>query len=373
MDHITDLEIFIKMISDSAKKIALEEGACIVLNKEAIAHNINFYKKFGAEVGAAVKADSYGCGVKNILPILLENGVTSFFVHNVKEGIQVRELSKNGDIYILAPILTNGNIELIEKYNLIPVVYDVEGLKNYLNHPSPHKKFGLHVETGINRNGIIFEDIEEIKKLIMGFEPEIMVSHIGCAYQNTHYNKVHGNIFEKFKKAIPNCKKYSLHASESVFLGGNMYDMIRIGIGLFGIDLSKNIEGKLKNSLFVYSRVLQIKKVKKGDYVGYKAAYVAENDVYVGVVNFGYNDGLPRFPEGKVSINFKEHKMPLVGVTSMDLACVVVPNNLIKEIEKEPIVEIFGNDARIQDLAKNQIMSTLGILTRFKRYPFFVE
>ncbi len=377
MVHTTDLEIFIKVIDNKIKEMVLEEGVCIALDKKAIAHNINFYQNFGTEVGAVVKADAYGCGVDNLVPIFLENGISSFFVHNVKEGINIRKLCPHSDIFILAPIISNKNFNLIEKYRLIPIIYDVEGLEEYVNHPSAYKKFGLHVETGINRNGIPFADIDEIKKLIDGLVPEIMISHIGSTEKDTAYNDIHTNTFEHFKKAINNCKKYSLYASESAFFGKNIYqevyDMLRIGIGFFGINVSKNAEEKLENAICIFSKILQIKQIKKGDYVGYLAKFVADRDMYIGIVNFGYNDGLPRFNSQQVYFSFKNHQIPVLGITSMDLACVEVPNHLVKEIAKEPIVEIFGNNSKIQDLCKKNDLNPLEIVTRFKRYSVLVK
>ncbi len=363
------------MIDDKIKNLVSEEGTCLVLDKEAIKHNINFYKTFNAEVGASVKADGYGCGIENILPILLENGIISFFVHNVQEGIKIRQISNNSniDIYILTPIITNKNIELIEQYNLIPIAYDVEVIKKYINHSSSYKKFGLHVETGINRNGIAFDDIDEVKTLIKNFEPEIMISHIGCTHQDIHYKKIHNELFEKFKNAIPNCKKYSLHASESVVLCKNVHDMLRIGIGLFGVAISEYTEGKLKNAVFIFSKVLQIKKIKKGEYVGYLANFVADKDMYIGTINFGYNDGLPRLNNNKVYAGFKGHKMPLLGVTSMDLAYFEMPNDLVEEIKEDPFIELFGNNIKIQDMCKSQGLHPLEILTRFGRYPVIIK
>ena len=150
-------------------------------------NNYNFFHKINKKiiVGATIKANAYGLGVKKIFQILVNNDCKHFFVATIEEGIEISSHKKKVNIYILNGI-QNYDLNLFKKFNLIPIINTERELK-LIN--KTNQKFGIHVDTGINRLGINYKNIPS--KIFNNNNIKIVISHLSSADEkNNKFNEI---------------------------------------------------------------------------------------------------------------------------------------------------------------------------------------
>jgi len=327
-------------------------NAILEISKKNIIHNYNFFNKLNKNniCAATIKSDAYGLGDQSIYKLLLNNGCNHFFVATTQEGISLRKKNKKGLIYILNGAESN-NFKIFHKFNLIPILSNIN---DYLNIKKKTIKFGIQINTGINRLGINYNDYEKIsfkdKNLI------IIMSHLASADDiKNQYNKIQLN---KFNQIADKHKKnkiiFSLANSfGSVLSYKYLFNMIRPGIGLYGghfnnIILKKNIKSVVK----LKAKILQINQLDKNEFVGYNQTYKTKKKTWVAIIGIGYGDGLNRILSNNGKVYLKNKKFNIIGRVSMDSIIVdITKGKLYFKIGK--YVEIINEKNGIDDLAKN--------------------
>lgn len=314
------------------------------------------------ETGAVLKADSYGLGTKMVAPYLASSGVKTFFVALAEEGMELRKLvSENVRIFILSGYM-KGDKLLMEEYDLIPVIVSNEQFSRFINE-IPHHKFGIQLDSGMNRLGMEQQHFLQLKDKIFSLGPELIMSHLSCAEEVDHaMNKTQLHNFRELTKGLTT--PLSLAATGGIILGNEYhFDICRPGIGLFGG--FPFVEAVPVVSLKV--PVIQVQKVNKGEGIGYSMAWVAPRDTMLATVAVGYADGLIRSLSNKSFVYANNISCPVVGRVSMDLITVDVSG--LHEVPD--YLEFLGLNQKIDDLAHHA--STIGheILTsigqRYKR------
>jgi alanine racemase len=128
------------------------------------------------------------------------------------------------------------------------------------------------------------------------------------------------------------------------------YDMVRLGIALYGIASDINIQKNLRVVSSLKTIISQIKTIKKGDSVGYNRAFIADNDMRIATIPIGYADGFDRrFSQGKGSVFINGQEAPIIGNVCMDMCMLNIGNIELNEGDE---VSIFGENPNIQSLAK---------------------
>ena len=339
-------------------------------------------KKIGKEcsIAAVLKANAYGLGIKEISIKLKELGCKFFFVATLKEGMELRKILKDIEIFVLnGPIFFDVKIyNYFLDYNLIPIFNSLKELELWIRLESKNKKktkIGLHFDTGMNRFGIPNAEIGKVKKL---FEKKTLnlfciMSHLSSADEkNKKINLLQKNLFNKINSDYKNVL-FSIANSSAIFnLKGFNFSFVRSGGALLGINPTKN-KNPMNNVISLHAKVLQIKNLKteSNKVVGYNSTYQVNGALKIAVLGIGYADGYPRNLSNIGYASFKNSKLPIVGTISMDYITVDL-SKLRKKIKVGDWVELIGKNISIQDVAflsqtiEYEILNNLG--NRLQKY-----
>lgn len=357
------------------------------INLNAVGHNLKSYQRKlqpSTKVMAMVKAFAYGSGGSEIARILQYHKVDYLGVAYADEGVDLRNAG------ITVPIMVMNTEEsafdAIIDNNLEPEIYSftiMNALENYLRKQGiNHYPVHIEIETGMNRLGFPFSDIENLSELLKSnslIRVQSVFTHLAASEdekedlftieQSTIFNKsvaiLEKKIGYNFIKHIANSAGALRHPSLQM-------DMVRLGIGLYGIDsASGNIT--LQTVASLKSTIAQIRKVKKGESVSYNRKGVIDHDTLVGTVRIGYADGYPRkLGNGVGYVLVNGRKAYVVGTVCMDMFMINLTG--MPDVNEGDEVLIFGKELPVQDVARlagtipYEIMT--GVSQRVKRVYF---
>jgi alanine racemase len=323
---------------------------------------------------AVVKSNAYGHGLREF-SLIVNDKVDGFCVDSVYEGETLRSIGIKKPILVLGPTLSRTDLDIAVKNNLEITVSTFESLKQIIVIPtkeSPWCNFHIKVDTGMHRQGFFPKDLQKIIKIIkknkLSDNLKGVYTHFASAKDITypHYTKEQ---IEEFKKAQAIFKRFGFrkimfHACGT---GGTIlypqahFDMARIGIGLYGYFPSKESsiqhslllkkELELKPVLSWRTKISEIKKLKKGDFVGYDLTEKMPNDTTVAMIPIGYWHGFRRALSHKGQVLVRGKKCKVVGRVSMDL--VIIKCNNVPKIGD--IVTIIGKNEKETITADDQM------------------
>ena len=359
------------------------------INLNALLNNLNFYRsklKPGVKVMAMVKAFSYGSGTFEVANILQYNKVDYLAVAYIDEGVALRNTGISLPIMILNPEASA--FDKLTEFNLEPVIYSF-GLfddfikyaqeKNVLNYP-----IHLKIDTGMHRLGFENVDVETLCDMLEEnryVRVQSVFSHLVASDEKKHdeFTKKQIGSFEKAYKQIEKTLGYKVikHLSNTsgiIRWPGAHYDMVRLGIGLYGIDMGmKTPDTGLQPIASLKTSIAQVKKVKAGETISYSRSGSLAKDGKIATVRIGYADGYLRaFGNGVGKMLVKGMLAPTVGNITMDMCMIDVSGIDVKEGDE---VIIFNEQQRINELATQIGTIPYEILTnvsqRVKRVYFY--
>lgn len=331
---------------------------------KAIEHNIKVFQSklpSGVKTMVMVKASTYGTGDNNIPHFLQQIGVDYLGVAYTDEGATLRE----NDITL--PILVmNAEVDAFDdliRHQLEPTIFSFDQLKSLCEflHGKEIKDFPIHItlETGMNRLGFFPEDMDVLIKQLNN-APQIKVksvySHLADADNvDDTFTLLQINRFKdmkaQFERALNYDTTYHILNSEgtSKFSKTAAFDMIRLGIGVFGYTSTAE-EDDLLPTLKWKTTVSQTIELKQGETVGYSRTFKAEKPMKIASIRIGYADGFRRSLSNGIGIVFINGvACPVVGNVCMDMTMVDV-THVICEAGDE--VEIIGSNIDIQTFSK---------------------
>jgi alanine racemase len=324
------------------------DGEALVSNWRAMA------KASGnAATGAAVKADAYGLGAREVVPRLWNAGCRDFFVAHWGEAEAIADLVPRGSIAVLNGLDANDPAEVI-RLGAIPVL-------NTPNQIARWKAAGggpCHVmlDSGINRLGIGPEQLGD--GLFEGLEIDLLMSHLASADEDVSQNAEQLTLFAEMGQGISHNRK-SLANSAGVMLGTDYhFDLTRPGLALYGGVARPEMAEFIKPVVQLEARVLQVRSIKSGDLVGYNATYRASNDTRIATLAIGYADGYWRGFSGKGGAVWQGIEMPIIGRISMDL--VIVDATTVAGLSEGSLVVV---DFKLASTAAASGMSQYELLT----------
>jgi alanine racemase len=334
--------------------IEIKHYSKFIVNLDNLKYNIETIRKYvKSDFIMVLKNDAYGNGASTVGRYLESLGMDKFAVVSLKEAYDLRKENIKSRIIILGKVFLDNFKDIIE-LNLEPTIFNLKEfstLENLCQQYNKKVKIHINVETGMNRLGSDFEAAKEIiqkSQNSKSIEIAGVYSHFSSP-NDPKYSQFQIENFKKFIKSLD--KKYYCHFSNSVpsfNYKDSQYDAVRIGIMAWGINQSK-ADIKLKRVSSLVSEVVKIKRVKKGESVGYERKFIAKDDCSIAVLQIGYGDGLPYNLNkgGKVFINDKIYEV--VGSVCMDHIFVKVDDSV--KVGDE--AEIFGENIKIEDLAGN--------------------
>lgn len=312
------------------------------------------------KVMCIIKADAYGHGILQVAQTLERAKADYFGVATLREAIMLRQSGIRCPILLLGFFEDKYIIDIIEN-NITFTIYDYETAQKVSEVAKKldiNAKIHVKIDTGMSRLGISYDDniINEIMKInsLSNIEIEGIFTHFAVAddiKKSEHtYNQA-----KKFKEICDILDKKGIkielkHTSASgaiIDYPDLCFNMVRAGIILYGYypdkDMPKKLE--LKPAMTLYSKIAQVKNIKKGSSVSYGMNFVAQDDMKIAVVTIGYADGYLRANSNKSYMLYKNKKVNIIGNICMDMCMIDVTD--ISDIKMGDDIVVFGDNINL--------------------------
>ncbi len=343
------------------------------INLDNLAFNFKSVKQFvGANLNfmAVVKADGYGHGAVKCAQKLEQEGIDWFGVALPEEGFELRENSIKKPILCLGSFWAGQENLLLENY-LTPVIYRLDIAEKF-NRAANEKKIiadvHIKIDTGMGRIGVRFDEVKDFAeslKRLANLRVEGMMTHFATA-DNLSENDFTNEQIKRFEKAVAIFEEKGfrpvykdLANSPAAVAHQNSHgNLVRIGGILYGLGddvLPQEIENpQLKPVLSLHTRIAHLKKVPKGETLGYSRTFTTEKDSLIATIPIGYQDGFSRRLSNKGRVLINGDFAPIVGRISMDWTILDVTDIPNVNINDEVILIGEQNDKKItaEELAR---------------------
>lgn len=359
----------------TAQLIGQTHATVFEINLNALTNNLNVYKSFlGKDCGiiAMVKAFSYGSGSVEVAGLLENQRVSYLAVAYADEGIHLRKNKITTPIMVLNPDAVD--FDRMMDNDLEPEIYSLQILRELVEKAAGRNiNVHLKIETGMNRLGFVKDDIDELNAELSKYKNitvKTIFSHLAGSEdaQLDEFTKEQIKTFDSLSEKISSklnypIKKHLLNSSGILRFPEAHYDYVRLGIGLYGVDSTSNIQQQLQTIGTLKTRISQIKYVQKGETVGYSRKGVAEKDMKIAVLAIGYADGYDRrFGNGVGEVFIAGQKAKIIGNICMDMCMADITH--IDETHEGDEAEIYGKEISIIEQAEKIGTISYELLTR---------
>ena len=342
----------------------------------AVEHNFNYFKsKISGDTKmlAVVKASGYGSDAVAVAKLLEAKGIDYFAVAYADEGIALRNAGVTTPILVLHPQIRN--LELMSSFNLEPNLYSEKLLREFvrISKMKGLKAYPVHLKfnTGLNRLGFRREILEEIYSLLKNegsVHVKSIFSHLVASEdlkareftlkQIQEFNAI-AEEFEKLWGYRP--IRHMTNTSGVLNYPEAHFDMVRVGLGLYGFANDAAQDAKLRNVLSLKSVISQIHVVQTGETVGYNMGHTADAPLRTATIPIGHADGIFRsLGQEKISVKINGEKAPVIGNICMDM---IMANVTGIECEEGDEVVIFDSQQDINLMANEAHTISYEILT----------
>lgn len=359
--------------------VVLEEKnheTILEINLDAISHNLNFYKsKLNPEtkIMVMVKAFGYGNGGYEIAKLLEHHKVDYLGVAFADEGIELRKAGITTPIMVLNP--ENSSFRAMIAYDLEPEIYSISGLQAFLKIAQQqnisHYPIHIKLDTGMHRLGFEPHLISELCSMLKNnnfIKVKSIFSHL-AASDDLQFNTFTQLQFQRFdamfselEKVVPSKPiRHILNTSGIFNYVDKQMEMVRLGIGLYGIGNSEQELHSLENVSTLKTIISQIRAVLPEESIGYSRRFRVTEKIKVATIPVGYADGIRRSwgnEKGFVTIN--NQKATILGSICMDMMMVDVTNINCSEGDE---VIVFGTNPKITEIATTTGTISYEILT----------
>lgn len=335
------------------------------INLNAIVHNLNFYKSRlepQTKIMVMVKAFGYGSGSYEIAKALSHQKVDYLGVAFADEGIALRNAGISTPIIVMNP--ESSAFAAMAAYNLEPEIYSAKELKAFIAVAQQKNlsNYPIHIklDTGMHRLGFMENQLDELIDLLRNnnlVSVKSIFSHLSSSDVPEYEDFTLGQIdnFERWSaKLIAELQiqplRHILNTSGIYNFPQAQYDMVRLGIGLYGVGNDENERKQLETVGTLKTVILQIKDIEPGESIGYSRRFIATEKIRTATLPIGYADGIPRAwgnQKGYVTINGK--KAVITGTISMDMMMVNVTGIDCKEGDR---AVIFGKSPSVVEMAQ---------------------
>lgn len=319
-----------------------------------------------------VKAFSYGLGTYEVAKVLEENKVDYLGVANIYEGIELRKSGIKLPIMVMKPEVES--FDLMIEFQLTPAIFSMPSLKLLISRLKGKPfNISLKFDTGMHRLGFDPAEIDALIELLKqhnNLKIESVFSHLAASDEAEHDEFTNKQI-EKFT-AVANqitshftypIDRHLLNTNGIIRFNNAQMEMVRLGIGLYGICADELTQQKLLSVSTLKSKISQIKNIPKGDTIGYNRKGKAPYNIKIATIPVGYADGLSRLL-GNRNWNMLVHgkKAPIVGNVCMDMVMIDITNINCEEGDE---VFVFSSENPIPEMAKTTNMISYELLTSY--------
>lgn len=346
----------------------------VEINKKALINNIKLFRSLiGPKtiLAPCVKANAYGHDLVKTAKIVLASGADWLNVNALFEAEELRKVGVKAPIYIMGYVMKSALTETI-KLNCRLVVYNKETIAALARAAKKIRKKALvhlKIETGNNRQGILMEDVLDFVAYAKKF-PQIEIEGISTHFANIEdisvneakrFSAYPAFQLKNFQHAIKILKniginipiRHCANSAATLLFPETFLDMVRPGIAVYGLWPSpevKTASQKFKNPLELTpvlswkTRIAQIKKVKKGSYIGYGCAYRAKRDMKLAILPIGYYDGYDRRFSNNGYVLIRGKRAKICGRICMNITMVDVTD--ISAARREDTATLLGKSGR---------------------------
>lgn len=338
-------------------------GTILEVNLDALVHNLNYYRSKlspATKLMVMVKAFAYGSGSFEVANLLQFHRADYLAVAYADEGVLLREKGITLPIMVMNP--SPDSFTKMLRYNLEPEIYSLELLQSLTKFlpANGYTRIHLKLDTGMHRLGFIEEDFDALFELLEEHASIKVVSaftHLAGADEALHndFSQAQIGTFKKLAAVLEDrlghsVIKHVLNSAGIIRFPEHHLGMVRLGIGLYGVEATGSEQDALLSVSTLKTTVSQVKKIKKGDTVGYSRKGLAESDKTIATIAIGYADGYDRrFSNGVGHVLINGLQAPIIGNVCMDMCMVDVSGIQVKAGDE---VIVFGPQIPLTALAQ---------------------
>ena len=348
-------------------------GTVLEINLDALVHNLNYYREQlspQAKMMVMVKAFAYGSGSAEVANLLQFHRVDYLGVAYADEGVFLRESGINLPIMVMNP--SEDTFDKLLQYELEPEMYSfriLEAFINYLKDQKKNVKVHLKIDTGMRRLGFTPEELPQLLQTLgqpgdTGKTPldyltiTSVFSHLAGADEEKH-NAYSRQQIACFISAVAQIEerlgytviKHTLNSPGIIRFPEATLDMVRLGIGLYGVEVNQLAQSQLQPISRLKTTISQIKHVQQGETIGYSRKGVAKKASKTATIAIGYADGFSRaFGNGVGKVLVNGVKVPVIGNVCMDMCMIDITET---EANEGDDVVIFDEELSIIELSQS--------------------
>ncbi|HLN52234.1 MAG TPA: bifunctional UDP-N-acetylmuramoyl-tripeptide:D-alanyl-D-alanine ligase/alanine racemase [Lentimicrobium sp.] len=375
--RIFTFERIIDLLQQKSHETILE------VNLGALIHNLNYFRSLvlpDTKIMVMVKAFSYGSGSYEIANALQFHHADYLAVAYTDEGVELRKAGISLPIMVMNPEMTG--MDSMIRYKLEPEIYSFRTLQLFIKTlklmtGNNNEPVNIHIklDTGMHRLGFMENEIDQLVEELNQY-PQIRVisvfSHLAASesWELDYFTEKQIKLFEHLTWILKDKLGYSFmrHILNSAGIIRHPYaqfDMVRLGISLYGISSLSNIQKKLETVNSLKTVISQIKVIPEGDTVGYGCNWKAQKESVIAIVPVGYADGFGRkLGNGVGSMCIRNKQVPVVGNINMDMTALDITGI---DAEEGDEVIVFGNEISINKIAEQMNTIPYEILTGISR------
>jgi alanine racemase len=369
----------------------------IEISKSALEHNFHFIKsRLGENVqfSSVVKGNAYGHGIEVFVPLAENCGISHFSVFSADEALRVQKATLTNPTILIMGMLDNNQLEWAIKNGIEFFVFDLDRLKQAaltakrIGIPA---KVHIEVETGMNRTGFSKKEISEVMLLLKqnmeNLEFKGLCTHFAGAESiaNFHRIKSQKGVYRRVQNRfinnglIPQICHTACSAAMLRYPKTQM-DLVRVGILQYGffpnrealiyyLAKQKELEFPLERLISWKSKVMSLKVVKAGEFVGYGTSFLANTEMKIATIPVGYSHGFSRSLSNRGRVIIRGFRVSVVGIVNMNMMCVDVTN--VGNVEKGDEVVLIGRQGDLEisvaSFGENSTQLNYELLTRVPR------
>ncbi|MCB2409437.1 bifunctional UDP-N-acetylmuramoyl-tripeptide:D-alanyl-D-alanine ligase/alanine racemase [Hymenobacter lucidus] len=340
-------------------------GTVLEVNLDALVHNLNFYRarlQPGTRLMVMVKAFAYGSGSYEVANLLQFHRADYLAVAYADEGVELRQHGISLPIMVMNP--SPDSFQKLRQYHLEPEIYSFERLQEYLRAAQEQAMPAIHLklDTGMRRLGFAEEDLPELCATLRQNAAHLRVAsaltHLAGADEEQH-NDFSRQQLAAFQRMAPQVEaalgysiiKHALNSAGIVRFPEAHYDMVRLGIGLYGVEASGQQPDALRPVSSLRTTISQIKTLAPGQTVGYgRRGGPVEHERRIATLAIGYADGYDRrFGNGVGEVVIRGQRAPIVGNVCMDMCMADVTH--IAAARPGDSAVVFGEEMPLREAA----------------------
>ena len=315
-----------------------------------------------SQCAAVVKADAYGLGLREVSQALAAEGCQCFFVSEVYEGLLLRELLPQAEIFVLSGT-THATAASCLDAALTPVLGNPQQIEIWRSLAGARHPVAIKVDTGMTRLGFRWDEVQP--KEFAGLEIGLIMTHLACADTPAHpLNEQQVDRFDQVSRSFPGIRTSIGNSAGTLNGESTRGDLCRCGIGIFGGNPLAAGESPFSPVAYLEGQVLQLTTLSRDESIGYGASFRASRNLRVATLGIGYANGLPRALSNLGEAARGTETFPIVGRVSMNLTTIAV--NHESQLEIGDWIQLIGDVIEIDEVARLTDTIAYEILTGLK-------